>query len=398
MDLLNKVKTVQRLVAENLTKRKVNKLIQASPHEYYRLPVGEDAYRVALYFADSPENLYQLRQWYEPLKQLNAHVPVVVIVRNPVTAVEIQEECPVPLYLGRTIADVEQMLQVQPFDVVFYVNQNIRNFQMLRFGQPTHVFVSHGESEKAYMWSNQLKAYDLIFAAGEAARQRLGKNLTGFDAEDRTRLIGRPQLDVHYPCPVALNPEFPTVLYAPTWEGDRPSMGYGSVRSHGVQLMKKLVESEKYNIIFRPHPRSGINETEYGQAVAQIRTLLERPEKAGEPILFFDDSDSWGWQWDVADLCITDMSAVAYDWLATGKPLLVTQPTSPDAILDDSPALLKVPGLNIIDVPETPSIVENLLDANNTRYSELVEHYFGDTSPNASMTRFITETLALIKA
>ena len=46
--------------------------------------------------------------------------------------------------------------------------------------------------------------------------------------------------------------------------------------------------------------------------------------KAGDRHLV--DSGGYGWQWDFADACITDVSAVAYDWLATGKPLLITEP------------------------------------------------------------------------
>ena len=46
--------------------------------------------------------------------------------------------------------------------------------------------------------------------------------------------IGRPQAD-HYSGELPYTPdERQVVLYAPTWEGDRPSASYGSVASHGV--------------------------------------------------------------------------------------------------------------------------------------------------------------------
>ena len=57
--------------------------------------------------------------------------------------------------------------------MVFYVNQNQQNFPAMRFADPAHVFICHGESDKDYMSSNQLKAYDRVFVAGTAARERI---------------------------------------------------------------------------------------------------------------------------------------------------------------------------------------------------------------------------------
>ena len=47
-------------------------------------------------------------------------------------------------------------------EVVLYVNQNVSNFDVLAYARPQHVFLSHGESDKVYMVSNQAKAYDSL--------------------------------------------------------------------------------------------------------------------------------------------------------------------------------------------------------------------------------------------
>lgn len=396
MNPLNAARTMQRFIANRISKRNALKAIESAPAVFGYVPVGPKKYKGALYFADHMVNAYQIRQWYEPMRQLAAHAPVVVIVRNAATALKLRDECPLPLYFAPTIADIEKLLETQEIGAVFYVNQNIRNFQMMRFNEPAHIFISHGESEKAYMWSNQLKAYDYVFSAGQAARDRLAKNMLRYDAVERTRLIGRPQIDVHYPAPISLNPLYKTVLYAPTWEGDRPSMRYGSVSSHGVNMLTDLISSKSLNIIFRPHPRSGMNDPVYKEDVELIRGLIENAQSSDGPSIVFDESDSWGWQWSKADICVTDVSAVAYDWMATGKPMIVTEPASPMALVDESPALTRVPSLRSEDAATSATRLTEMLKVADNDFLDLVDYYFGNTKPGASMKRFISESLAIL--
>ena len=63
-----------------------------------------------------------------------------------------------------------------------------------------HVHINHGESDKQSMASNNAKAYDRVFVAGEAAVQRHPAGLLEFDTGRLVR-TGRPQLDLR-PAPV----------------------------------------------------------------------------------------------------------------------------------------------------------------------------------------------------
>lgn len=398
MKVLKTLNNAAAYAGQRLVARQHRKFIQGHATELFHKPSGDGRYKVALYFADPMVNAYQIRQWYEPMKQLAKHVPVVVITRLPESALALREECPLPVHYAPTIEDVEQLVNTQDLRVVFYVNQNIRNFQMMRFNEPEHVFISHGESEKAYMWSNQLKAYDYVFSAGQAARDRLGNHLHNYDAQERTRLIGRPQIDVSYLAPYSINHSLPTVLYAPTWEGDRASMNYGSVLSHGEKLIDALIKDGGFNVIFRAHPRSGMNSDEYGQAVARIREKVDAADATSAARLLFDDTAHWGWQWAQSDICITDISAVAYDFLATGKPMLITTPLSQNATVSDSPALAQITALASEEAAEVPSLIRIALTEENREYREIVEYYFGDVSQGASMKRFIDESLNLVYA
>ena len=127
-------------------------------------------------------------------------------------------------------------------------------------------------------------------------------------------------------------------FYAPTWEGDRASIRYGSLVSHGAAIIGTLRADSRVRIIYRPHPRLGRASSAHGAADARIRAAL-----AADGDRHLVDTGPYGWQWRFADHCITDLS-VAYDWLATGKPLVITEPAAgayrpPSRLLDSLPLL-----------------------------------------------------------
>ncbi|HWS50815.1 MAG TPA: CDP-glycerol glycerophosphotransferase family protein, partial [Microbacterium sp.] len=255
---------LRRALASRAAVQRVRQRIEADgPHPL-------DHYRVAVYFADGAVNMYQMRQWYRPLAELAKHWPVVVISRNATGAEKLLEEGPLPVAFTPTVRDVERFVATQDIRVVLYVNQNTRNFQMFRYGRRWHVFINHGESDKMYMTTNQYKAYDYALVAGQAARDRLSRVLWDYDIDRRTMEIGRPQAD-HYSGTLPYMPDERTViLYAPTWEGDRPSAHYGSIATHGEALVNALLATGKHRVIYRPHPRSGVVDDEYGAAHRRI--------------------------------------------------------------------------------------------------------------------------------
>ena len=138
-----------------------------------RGPLPSNHFRIGVYFADSDVNIYQMRQWYAPLQELSKTHPVLVIARNPAGAKLLMEESGLEVAFTQKVTEIEDLIEEQPLEVILYVNQNTRNFQMMRYGRRWHVFINHGESDKMYMVSNQYKAYDYAFIAGDAARDRL---------------------------------------------------------------------------------------------------------------------------------------------------------------------------------------------------------------------------------
>jgi hypothetical protein len=92
---------------------------------------------------------------------------------------------------------------------------------------------------------------------------------------------------------------------------------------------------------------------------------------------------------------VTDISAVAYDWLATGKPLVVTEPVQPLATRPASPLLDALP---LLPAEEAGMIVSALDDAQSGAVlTELSHSYFGDTTGGASTRRFEAAIAAAVR-
>ena len=204
--------------------------------------------------------------------------------------------------------------------VVLYLNQIEANFRMLRFASPVHIQIGHGESDKGGSVSNQHKAYDLTFVGGDAGRDRLiARCAVSMRPSARCELAAR-SLTTATQAPCLARDSGMRVWYAPTWEGDRPSIAYGSLASHGVAIIEALLADPSIRIIYRPHARTGYASRKHRDADRAVRACSPRPATGTLLIA------GYGWQWDFADACITDISAVAYDWLPTGKPLVITEP------------------------------------------------------------------------
>ena len=289
-----------------------------------------------MYFADTPVNLYQIRQWYAPLAELAQTHPVAIITRSPGASLPLLDESPVPVVYCRAVTDIEEFVDRQDIRIVFYVNQNPKNFQMFRYGRMWHVFINHGESDKMYMTTNQFKAYDYAFVAGQAALDRLSRKLWDFDLEqegdpDRTP-AGRPsrrRAAVH--------------ARRPHGRALRPDLG-GRPPGRGIRL-DRVARRRAH----RGGSRLAGAPPDLPAASPKRRDRSRLP--GGEPADHRGDrggqrarSDGaarvrrrpeLGWQLAAADVAITDISAMVYDRLATGKPIVVTRPVSPEAEVDE---------------------------------------------------------------
>lgn len=334
--------------------------------------------------------MYQAYQWLWPLERLDLRLRatgragVEIVCRDPDVLSRLSAKTNLPVRAARTSRELASHLEAPQLRAALYPNQATLNFQGLSFAQPAHVHMSHGESEKASMVSNNLKAYDYVFTAGPAARERIAEHLIGFD-QAKCIDVGRPQLDE----PVAVPPHVPETarpgaLYAPTWEGDSPAMSYSSVASSGPEIVKELL-GLGYRVIYRPHPQLGSRSSAAADAHREVQRILG--EAGGEHLV--DTGGDFGWQFSAADVVVADLSAVAFDALGHGLPLLIVEPTGHGAFVPSGSVLESVPTLtpSMVDVGRA---VEEALSADaEAKRAVLAERYFGDISDGAQLERFL---------
>ncbi len=389
MSLLSNVHAARRLARNIIRSRRNRRTLDGLLPTVAQPAPG--SVRIAVYFADTRVNLYQIRQWYAPLAELSKLHKVAIITRSPGTALTLLDEAPVDVVYKRRVVDLEEFVSDQHPRIVFYVNQNAKNFQMFRYGRMWHVFINHGESDKMYMTTNQFKAYDYSLIAGPAARERLSRKLWGYDLDARTIQIGRPQAD-HFAGELPYTPDDRSVvLYAPTWEGDREAAAYGSIASHGVALVSALLATGRHRVIYRPHPRSGVVDRDYRAANEAIIAAIAAANTA-DPTAnhIFDNGPTMGWQLASADVAITDISAMIYDRLAVGRPLIVTRPSNPLADVDETGYLGAAEWLTAADSADIVAIAERVQNDEQAKANLdfWVERHFGDTTPGAATERF----------
>ena len=356
---------------------------------------------VFVYLDSGVQNLYQLRQWIQPLQRLSRHHSVGVLYTSNFADEELWGK---NLHAFRVEGQegIAEFLNEHKPKVLLYPNQNAKNFFALRNRYGIHVWVSHGESDKAYMFQNTLKRYDYYFAAGQAAIDRVARNIQNYNP-NRIKLIGRPQIKDVFPVPSNyLKPSagVKSVLYAPTWEGVTRATRYSSIDTHGVELVQKLI-ALGYQVVYRPHPLSGSRDPKIAEADTNIRALLKATNnQASTDLRHYVDNSAFGWQLGELDFMITDVSAVAYDWLVTGKPLLITKPSDPKAIVADVAMFKTLTPLAVDSVQELEEYISKATEwasAKGGELQKLREYHYGKPSDDEDVPFFeaIQQTLQI---
>jgi hypothetical protein len=138
---------------------------------------------------------------------------------------------------------------------------------------------------------------------------------------------------------------------------------------------------------------------EYGQANDQIKSLLRRAN-AHDPQAkhIVDEGAELGWQLSVADMAIVDISAMVYDRLAAGKPLIITRPVNPEAEIDEGGYLSDCEWLDADhagNIVTQMDAIEHDPDA-QARLARWCKHYFGDITPGVPTQRFHDAILHLM--
>ncbi|RYB90558.1 CDP-glycerol--glycerophosphate glycerophosphotransferase [Nocardioides oleivorans] len=354
--------------------------------------------RVLAYFAGDPTRTYQLVQWLEVLEILDGVHPVGLVLRDPDSADVIGARTRLPVHVAETFADLTETYADLDAAVVLYCNNSPLNFESLVDSRMLHVHVNHGESDKQSMASNNAKAYDRVFVAGDAAVERYVAGLLDFDASKLVR-VGRPQLDLPR-TPLLAPSSRRTVMYAPTWEGDADYNDYTSIVALGQSIVGAILDVPDVRLVYKPHPKvtTSLTPSVAEAHLAILQLIGDADPGAGHTAVLTGDILA---VMPGCDAMVTDVSSVGLDWLYlhTDKPIFVTDPLGDAASLRHQAPISRC--ADIVDLESIGGLTEFLaerLDHDELRMGRLSmrHHYFDDLQVGDSTGRFLTSVSDLV--
>jgi len=232
--------------------------------------------RVVLYSGDSRSSVYQVNMWLETVEDLG--VPAVVVLRNR-TMLTALAPTRLPVICVPSASDL-MALDWHSVEVSLFTANIGNNIHMLRVPGVRSVFIGHGDSDKAASFNPYSKAYDQVWVAGPAGRQRYAEAAVGVRDEDIVE-VGRPQLESFKRGSTFGDGGLPTVLYAPTWEGWATDQVHSSVAVQGLALARAaLAPGSGVRFVYKPHPYTGRRDPEVRAAHQELGRLIDEANAA----------------------------------------------------------------------------------------------------------------------
>jgi hypothetical protein len=350
--------------------------------------------KVAYFFADTPSRIYQIAQWLPVIEKSPADLNAVIITRSAATTEELRKLTNVPIIHARTFDLLMSLLELSKFKAIIYVNNSYQNFQTLSYQQAVHIHVNHGESDKISMVSNQAKAYDRVFVAGPAAKDRYLKAVAWID-QNKLITVGRPQLDLGQ-TPFAAEPKLKTITYAPTWEGEDEANNYTSMDLYGKKIIDAALSQSDCRTIYKPHPR--ILTSKDPEVVAAHKYIVSRLNKTPHQVLLEGDVIEvlLG-----TDLLISDISSVTLDYLylkPEGAIFLSDRRTDFAALESESPVASAATIIDGESVDELSTRLKKTLEKDDlaAKRAEVCRYYFGGIAAGESSKTYFAAILKSI--
>ncbi|WP_406169048.1 hypothetical protein [Streptomyces sp. NBC_00996] len=224
---------------------------------------------VAMYFSGGTTSAYQANMWLSTLSQLDAKPLIVLRERFMVQKIDATD---VPIICFPKVATMFS-LENSTLKMMLHPANAAKTSQVLRIPTIKHAFINHGESDKLSSCNPYAKAYDEVWVAGPAARERYALADVGVDNKDIVE-VGRPQLAPIRPCSGTPTGAYTTVLYAPTWEGWDGNPGNTSVVLAGENIVRQLLADDGVRLLYKPHPMTGSVDPRAGAANERIKTMI----------------------------------------------------------------------------------------------------------------------------
>ena len=289
----------------------------AADVSHVRAALDQHAPAFIVYFSGVVGQKHQLISWLPHLDAIGE--PYLIVLREAALARKIQDHTSAPIFQCPTVPTVDSTI-VDSVRVVFYVNNANLNSHIARFNKLTHIQLLHGDSDKPDSFNPVSAMFDRLFVAGPAGIRRYADHGVVI-AEGKFDVVGRPQVAAITP-PRAERGT--TVLYAPTTPGQYADEDHCSL-SIGEVIIHSLL-AQGATVMLRGHPAIDRRSPSAQQLARLARILDEDRSRTGREHVFgaaaaqLSAVDAM----NASDAMISDVSAMAVDYLASGKPLALT--------------------------------------------------------------------------
>ncbi|GIF78120.1 CDP-glycerol glycerophosphotransferase family protein [Asanoa siamensis] len=297
--------------------------------------------RLMLYALSHPTDRVHVGMWLPVFERLP--MPTLIVMRDREISYLIEEDSfelnppSCPLLVGASFGDLRAVIP-QNVGITFFPSGLMDNYLVAaHLPSSRFVLLNHGDSDKKSSASRADLLYDQVWVSGRIGRERYLHAPFRFD-QDRIIEIGRPQLAgllaTRRP---RSSPIGVTVLYAPTWEAWNDDNNYSSLAERGADVVEALLAHPAgLRVWFKPHPKTGFFSEQARRAQDAISERLEAANAAAPSGMaelphrtIVDRQRMIHEYFGEVDLLITDVSAVASDFVATQRPFAMVNMTSP---------------------------------------------------------------------
>lgn len=280
--------------------------------------VSHVRYLAIVYIGDTTHGAEHIfRQWVEIFDASN--IPYFTLFRSKKmfdAAALARPEAAIAFAKGAS--DVSEIVsKFSSVKAAFYTGNPGNLSQMMPFHHLRHIFIGHGDSDKATSASRMFRLYNEVWVAGQAHADRL-ENILPHDVT--IRIVGRPQVVSSISTRLHSEVGSPAFAYLPTWEGPRADNNYSSVAM--INDIIAAVKSLNGSIHVKFHPSTGARNI----ADRKIENRLSKLRIFDSKVALEDRHFSAAEIMNKCDYCITDVSSIVSDWVVRDKPIFVFKP------------------------------------------------------------------------
>lgn len=350
------------------------------------------SYKIAYWLRTDIQHFVHIRSIYDNLGG-------VILTKNPAIYDYLKKKFPYlrsDLMLVKNSTEAKKHMNRLNIKLVVYTG-----FQMIFWGYSVQVF--HGTSDKHYLLAHKrILLYDLLLLPGQ---KHMDKILSTYKLKhpERFKIVGYPKFDKLVNGSIPVSPLFnngkPVILYAPTWitegSGSRlkfSSHGESSLPLWGERIIRAV--APHYNLIIKYHSRIYDVHNDIYKSIERCIADLG----AEDTVKVILDSDITQYM-NQADLMISDISAVCYEWFHTNRPILFANP-APDHYKPSTDGLSSTCAWQAGDVlykeeDILPAVRNNLSsDKHKAIRNKLLNHSFYKPDGNAT-ARQLSEIVKL---